>query len=117
MEGSVQLNSSGRRLARLERCSSPNAARVDTDSSSKKHKQKSTEGLEEEAMPQKLKGHLKRCLLELDFESWTPALMPALGPRPCIISNTDVLMAVSQNVLSRQNLSLVSFLLPYLTVV
>ena len=44
-----------------------------------------------------------------------PALMPALGPRPFIISNTDVLMAVSQNVLSRQNLSLVSFLLPYLT--
>jgi len=44
-----------------------------------------------------------------------PALMPALGPRPFIISNTDVLMAVSQNVSSKQNLSLVSFLLPYLT--
>ncbi|KAH6698228.1 hypothetical protein BKA61DRAFT_622464 [Leptodontidium sp. MPI-SDFR-AT-0119] len=31
-------------------------------------------------MPEKLKGHPKRCLLELDFESWTPSLDASTWP-------------------------------------
>ncbi|KAG4427978.1 hypothetical protein IFR05_016538 [Cadophora sp. M221] len=50
-----------------------NPPRVDTDSSS-------TEGLEEEAIPEKLKGHPKHCLLELDFEPWTPSLDASTWP-------------------------------------
>ncbi|KAL5313012.1 hypothetical protein ACEPPN_019438 [Leptodophora sp. 'Broadleaf-Isolate-01'] len=46
--------------------------KLDTDPSSKKRKRKCTEGLEEEPMPQKLKGHLEHCLFE--SESWTPSL-------------------------------------------
>ncbi|KAH9205205.1 hypothetical protein DL95DRAFT_94186 [Leptodontidium sp. 2 PMI_412] len=46
--------------------------KLDTDPSSKKRKRKCTEGLEEEPMPQKLKGHLEHCLFK--SESWTPSL-------------------------------------------
>ncbi|KAL5315056.1 hypothetical protein ACEPPN_017707 [Leptodophora sp. 'Broadleaf-Isolate-01'] len=53
---------------------------VELDSLSKARKRKCTEGLEEGAMPQKLKGHLKHCFLELDLESWTPNLDASAWP-------------------------------------